>query len=296
MKALLAGLLAATAVESSLADELGLKVAIVAKEPPTEVLVRKAEGMEEPIVLQLDPTNGTYYALLARPTLSELTAVKKNSIDYRVVARWKDGKEQLFLKLEAQLPPVVALKIFRNQEQFTDAALTQIEKLGSDLDSLFEKYCRARAFHLHWRFDIKQPEIFIALRSAKVWFDAAVALSNWPKSPLGMDPEIKAIMEEYERHANQDTNFRDRYRKYAAAGYVMGMLDDVATSEYAFVGQIPKLVAAGKHQQAWEMNAKALSVLANEPAEMQRLVLQRQGVSLDLLRSNETFLSKRVGG
>lgn len=276
------------------AEEIALQIAVIAKDAPTQIAMQEEEGMQS-IVFQKNQADGMYRVQVPRPKPETLAAAKKLSLEYRLIASWPDWKEQIFLKLQSRLPSVVAFKLYRNQNAFDDVALSQIESLGTDLESTIERYCRARAFHLHWR--LKQlPEYYSALRSARIWFDAAVALATRPNSPFGMDRDVKKIMDDYENRARKEPQFNSRYRKFASAGYVTGMLDDVKTSEYAFVGMVSKLAGEGKYKEALDLNTKAISVLAEEPASVRKLVQKRQGVDLDLLRGNEAFLVNKVGG
>ena len=276
------------------ADEIALQIAVVAKDAPAQFAMQEEDGMQS-IVFRKNQADGMYRVQVPRPKPETLAAAKKLSLEYRLVASWPDWKEQIFLKLQSRLPPVVAFKLYRNQNAFDDVALSQIESLGTDLESTIEKYCRARAFHLHWRLK-RLPDYYSALRSARIWFDAAVVLATRPNSPFGMDRDVKKIMEDYETRARQDRPFNSRYRKYASAGYVTGMLDDVKTSEYAFVGTVSKLTAEGKYKEALDLNTNAISVLTEEPETVRKLVQKRQGVDLDLLRGNEAFLANKAGG
>lgn len=277
-----------------IAQEITLQVAVIAKDAPAQVFMEEEEGIQS-IAFQHSQTDGPYSGRVARPKPNALADAKRLSLDYRLVAKWTDGKEQLFLKIQSQLPDLIALTLYHIQDAFNNVALDRIDGLGTDLDSLIEKYCRARAFHMHWRKDLSQSENFIALRSARVWFDAAVALAIRPNSPFRMDGDIVKIMNDYEEKASQNKRFNSRYRKYVPSGYVRGMHNDVKTAEYAFVGLVPRLVAEGKYQEAYELNSKAYSVLSGESESTRKLVEKRQGVNLELLRSNEAFLATKAG-
>lgn len=281
-------------VQVCIAQEITLQVTVIAKDAPAQVLMEEEEGVQS-IAFQRSQTDGPYSGRIARPKPDALADAKKLALDYRLVASWTDEKEQLFLKIQSQLPDLIALKLYHNQDAFNDEALNKIDRLGTDLDSLIEKSCRARAFHRHWRFEKHLPEHFIALRSARIWFDAAVALAIRPNAPFRMDGDIMKIMNDYEEKARQNNNFNSRYRKYVPSGYVQGMVDNVKTAEYAFVGLVPRLVAEGKHQEAYELNSKAYSVLSGETESTRKLVEKRQGVNLELLRSNTAFLATKAG-
>lgn len=268
-------------------QDLALQVAVVSREAPAQVVMQE-EGAMQRIQFQLNEGDRTYRAQLPWPK-----GGRKLSQEYRLVATWSDWKEQLFLKLRSQSPSPVLFTLFRNQDAFNDEALSNIERLGSDLDSLLEKYSRARAFHLTWRYEKKLPEYYLALRSARVWFDTAVSLSMRSNAPFGMDSDIKKIMDDYETRAAQDNRFARRYRAYVVSGYVRSMLEHVEAADYFIVANVRKLTREGRFQEAYELNDRALSVLEAEPERVQRLVEKRQGVNLDLLRENKAFLTIR---
>lgn len=107
---------------------------------------------------------------------------------------------------------------------------------------------------------------------------------------------MQTIMAEYEKLVASDERFRNRYRRYANPGYVSATLNQVATAEYWFVGEIPRLVASGNLAEAQEVNSKALEVLESENPEMKRAVAVRQGVTVEMLKANSAYILTKQGG
>lgn len=276
------------------AQDITLQVAVIAQQAPGEVLMQEEEGIQS-IEFKRNQPDGKYWGKVPKPKPGVLADAKKLSINYRLVASWEDVKEQLFLKIHSQLPEQITLKLYHNQNMFDDVALSNIDRLGTDRESLIEKYCRARAFHLKWRLEKRLPKHYLALRSARIWFDAATALATKYSSLFQMDGDVVKIMDDYEARAREDSKFNSRYRRYASSKYVQGMLDEVKTAEYAFVGLVPKLVAEGKHQEAYDLNLKAYNVLSAQPESTRKLVEKHQGVNLELLRGNAAFLGMNMG-
>lgn len=288
--------LALVATGNSFADEqVDLVVQVMTSNPPAEVTVQH-ENDPENVALIRNPQDGFFHGTVPRPVTLDLAAKKKLVASYRVVASWGDASEQLYLGLRAAVPAKLSLHFYHavySADSANDIALTAIEALGTDYESTLKKYFRARAFHRYWRFENRQPEHWAALRSARLWFDAAVTLGSLSNSYYRMDDEIKTIIDQYEEHAQADANFRRRYRSYVSQGYIAGTLDQVTAADYAFVGQIPKLVATGNLDEASNLNTKALSALSNESDETRRVVLKVQGVSVDQLKANEGFIATK---
>jgi hypothetical protein len=188
------------------------------------------------------------------------------------------------------MPDTLDLSFYRDQTAFDEAAVNAIDKLPSDLESQLRKYFRSKAFHNHWRYTKTDPENYLALRSARIWFDAAVGLVNRVNSPFRMDPEVVSVMEEYEQKAKSNSRFRERYRKYAQPGYVTATLQQVSASDFAVVSRIPSLIAAGKIEEAGLLNATALEALSEAGPDLRQAVLKHRGINVELLKKNEVLL------
>ena len=80
-----------------------------------------------------------------------------------------------------------------------------------------------------------------ALRSAKIWFDAAYKLVEMQPSIFRMDEEIENIVTSYEKKGEENPRFRDRWRKYTKDGYISGMKRQLGVIDYLFVGNIARV-------------------------------------------------------
>lgn len=183
----------------------------------------------------------------------------------------------------------------RRCTEYKYPGLNTIEALGTDFTSVLQKYFRARNFHRYWRTTNGMPQHTAAIRSARLWFDAAVTLVKRQNSVFRMDDEIQKIMNEYEDLARRDASFRKRYRRYASNGYVTGTIEQVIAAPYAFVGDILKLIEDGRLDEAQQLNTKALSVLSNSPKDVQKIILKQQKINVELLTGNARYISVRQG-
>jgi hypothetical protein len=276
------------------ADRIEINVRIVSKDVPVQVTVQNENDIQ-PADLSRDRVDGTFKITLPRPSARELEQAKLLVAPYRLVASWGEAKEQVFLGLRSTAPKDLNLRVYHETLEYDDSALSAIEALGTDFESVQQRYFRSRAFHRYWRYKNRMPEHAASLRSARLWFDAAVRLVKWPNSVFRMDDEIKKVMEDYEDRAKSDPSFSPRYRRYTSPGYVRGTLEQVLVVDYAFVGDIPKLVKDGQFGEAGELNRRALTVLSNESSEVQRIVMQLQRINVDLLMQNAAYISTRQG-
>lgn len=212
-------------------------------------------------------------------------------LPHRLVVNWSDSNDdQLYLGFRYPMPRQLDLSVYRDQGAHDDAALNVVDRLGTDLEGLLKKYFRARAFHKHWRFELRNSENYLAIRSARIWFDAATELARRRNSPFRMDPEVVKVMREYEQLARASTVFSNRYRKYVPPGHVEATLAQTAAADFAFVGLIPGLVQAGNVEEARTLNSVALEALESAPADLRKAVARHQGVNLELLRRNAAVL------
>lgn len=270
-----------------LADEIELRVTIRAPIAPTVVTIQRENTVDE--ILNLAPTGNVYAATVNRPS------AKEHSIPYELISSWSDGKEQLYLTFDSRTSGKVDIPVLHPTESSDRATLDSIEALGTDFSSMLERYFRARALHKKWRYDNKQPQTQVALRSAKIWFDASANLAKRANTYFRLDKEIEEIMASYEKQAASDPSFLSRYRKYASAGYIAATLEQVYAAQYRFVGEIPTLVADQRLDEAQDLNDKAIAVLENETPDMKRIISKRQGVDLDLLKANSAYISTLRG-
>lgn len=287
-------LIATTYLKSAHAtDQLEIVASIQAQSGPSVVSIERQHSLHKVELSQL-PGQREYSTAVPRPTPTELAKVKLVAVPYLLVASWADGKEPVYLELSSLTPRKIAIRITHEPVNDTRPALDAIEALGNDYESTLQRYFRARAFHRKWRYEHRLPEHQVAIRSARIWFDAAATLVKYAQSYFRMDDEVRGIMTDYETRAKSDPQFGKRFRLYANAGYVASTLAQVEVARYGFVGAIPTLVADGKLGEAAALNTRAINVLENETPEVKRSVERFQGVNLRLLRANEAYLNTRL--
>jgi hypothetical protein len=271
------------------AGDLQFTVRVIADKPATEASLESEDGSRQ--AFAKDPSSGRFLGKLDQSALAPALGSSKIVSEYRVVVRWADTtSEQLYLGLKVPPPQQLDVSFYRDQTAFDLPALEAIDKLGTDVESTFQKFFRARAFHRYWHFDQNNPDYWLALRSARIWFDAATRLAQLRNSPYRMDPDIVEIMRQYEEKATRDASFRKRFRQYANEGYVEATVAQTRAADYAFIGQIADLRLSGQIDQARVLNEKAIAALSSEPADVQKAVLQNQHVDLKLLTRNAAAL------
>jgi hypothetical protein len=268
--------------------DLKMTVKVVSPVAPSAVTVERDDDMQKH-TLTRNP-EGSYSGTLPAQDM----AASRSSVvlPHRLVVSWSDNNnDDLFLGFRYPVPAQIDLSVYRDQSAYDEPALNAVDRLGTDLDSLLKKYFRARTFHRHWRFDASLPENYLAIRSARIWFDASTALSQRKNSPFRMDPEIVKLMRDYEQQARSPSGFARRYRIYVPAGYVEATLTQTAAADFAFVGLIPALVQAGKIEDARALNNAAMEALESAPADLRKAIGRHQGVNLDLLKGNAAVLN-----
>lgn len=266
-------------------DEIELRVTMLGPTTPTSVTILQ-DGTLDEIALNSATTGRVYTASVNRPPTDQ-----PSPIPYQLVATWSDGTEVLYLALNSTTSGKISIPVLHPIESSELATLDNIEALNIDLQSMLARYYRARAFHKKWRYEFQQPETQVALRSAKIWFDASANLAKRTNSYFRIDEEIKTIMSDYESKAVDDEVFRSRFRKYVGTGYISATLEQVYAAQYQYVGAIPKLVANQQLEEAQRLNDKAISALQNEPTSIRAIVSKHQGVDLDLLKANAAYIS-----
>lgn len=291
MKMAMRGLAAAMVLHAaapSVAVELNVRV--VSDKSPAGVSIRAEDSLES-IALAKDAAAERYSGNLdAAPASSSVFGVPM-----RLIADWPNGQqEQLYVALRNPTPQRISLSFYRDQAAFDESSLNAVDRLGTDVESKLRKYFRARAIHKYWSFEQNLPDHYLALRSARIWFAAAVDLSKPAASPLRMDEEVKQIMEAYEKRAGEDKRFAGLFRKYAKDGYVTATLRSVAASEFAVLGEIQKLAGKGRFEEAEQLNTMGLSALRAAPPETRAAVLQEWKVNVELLEANAAPLAARI--
>ncbi len=278
-------------IQHVFADDIKLRVVTMNKSPtPKEVSIENENTTNK---IALDQATGNIFTTsISRPPIKE----ELKPSPYRLVSMWdNDENEQLYLAFSSRTPRTVEIQVQHLIESPDLPTLENIDALNSDFSSMLKKYFRARALYKKWRLIGGQSTHKIAIRSAKIWFDASVNLAKLTNSYFRIDEEIKAIMADYEKKAKNDSWFREQYRNYASSGYISATLEQVLAAQYQFVGEIPTLVANQRLDEAQDLNEKAVAALERESLHTRRIVSKRQGIDLDLLKANTAYISTLQG-
>lgn len=273
---------------------------IVCERQPTKVTLN-IEGGIHPQVMGRSGGPNTYSTSMSRSSIPKLANTSKGQLiaPYRLVADWRDTKEDIYLGIRPNTPENISLIIYHfkyseNDPNYNDAnykELSKIESLGSDFESLLEKYFRARAFHKAWRHDKQLPDHTNAMRSARLWFDAAYRMVEKNYSIFRMDEEASNIIDDYEKRAKGNNKLQKRWRKITKVGYIYGMKRQLKAIDYMFIREIPILVSKGQFKLADHLNAIALTSLSTADKDTVYTVNKLQGINIDLLRKNEIYIS-----
>jgi hypothetical protein len=264
-----------------------VSVRVIANNPPDDLAIQSEDGQVS-AALTWNQSATRFETKLPQPSSEASTQLVA---PYRLVANWGGESEQEFLGLRTPYPEHLRVTLYHQPIQFTVADLGKIEALGSDFEGTLCRYARARAFHKHWRYELEQPGHAAALRSAKLWFDAAYSLATRANSIFRMDEEAAKIMVDYEEQAKNDEPFRTRFRRYVSPGYLAGMNAQLLAHDFTAVGKIPELISKGRLDEAMSVNDKAIAVLAEQTPENRRSVLQKQGVSVAMLQENSKYIA-----
>ena len=142
---------------SANAGDLQFTVRVVADKPATEASLESEDGTRN--AFTKDPVTGRFVGKLGHDSYVATLPDSKIVSAYQVVVRWADTtSEQLYLGLKVPPPQQLDVGFYRDQATFDLPALEAIDKLGSDMESTFQKFFRARAFHRYWHFDQKNPD------------------------------------------------------------------------------------------------------------------------------------------
>jgi hypothetical protein len=273
---------------TSHAQEIKLRVKVISTVAPTGALM-ESDANSGNYEFNKDAASGVFTSRIPAPDVDKIKAYEKIVSPHRIVVSWPDSREQLFIGLRSPLPSALEVSVYREPVAFDEDYLRKIDALPSDLESTLQKYFRARTFHNYWRFK-NQATFYLALRSAKIWFDAATRLATRPNSIFMMDPDVKAIMSRYEEMAKTDSKFKQRLREHTGAGYVAGTLSQISAVEFSSVGMIPRLKGEGRIEEARMINTKALATLADAPDDVRESVLKHQRIDVELLKANQRVL------
>ncbi len=107
-------------------------------------------------------------------------------------------------------------------------------------------------------------------------------------------------MEDYEERARTNPGFRKRFRKYVKGGYITAMVSNVRAAGFAFVGDLPRMLAEGRKEpvqtlkKVSSLNNHALAVLSKSTPAQRKELAKRQGVTVKLLQRNAAFFDSRL--
>lgn len=271
------------------AQEMKLRVKVISAVAPTGATM-ESDANSGNYEFNKDTASGVFTSVIPAHNIDKIKAYEKIVSPHRIVVSWPDGREQLYIGLRSPLPATLEVSVYRESITFDDDYIRKIDALPSDMESTLQKYFRARTFHNHWRFTEKNATFYLALKSAKIWFDAATRLATRPNSIFMMDPDVKAIMSTYEEMAKTDSKFRQRLRDHTGAGYVAGILSQISAVEFSSVGMIPRLKGEGRIEEARIINTKALATLEDASDDVRESVLKYQRISVDMLKANQRVL------
>lgn len=279
--------------EAYCVEGIELRVRVFAETHPTQITLTKKNTIQCINLKKYQQGDEVYETSIPHPWYNEYEN-KGNSnqlvVPYLLVASWGESKEQLYLGIRPLCPNEVNLRMYHKSFECSYATLSDIEALGSDFDSVLRKYFRARYFYNKWRYVNHQPLHVAAIRSARMWYDAAAELVQLSKSVFRMDEEIEHIMKSYENLAKQDKSFEKRFRRYTRNGYINGIDQQLFAANYKFVGKIPFLVKKGHLAEAKKLNALALKAFNSQSETYQKIISMHQGINKDLLVNNSQYI------
>lgn len=256
----------------------------------------KLEHETEPISLGFQPGTmaGQFRASLDVNDLLGSIPSMELTHPFQLVVDWDKWSETLYVTVSRLAPPPRVVICIDSPEQSTSfklADLERIELLSGGLDAMVTKYLRARRFHLYWR-GLGQHEHQIAIRSARVWFDAATALSTRQQRVFRSDAAVIDIVDQYlaMAAANPDSSLAARIRAHFPQRVVMASRAQIAAAPFSVVGEIPNLISEGRITEAALLNSAALRSLQEGTDELRDVVLAAQRINVEMLSANGRYL------
>lgn len=272
------------------ADALDVQVEVRGSVQPDGVSLQSDASLD-PVAMAPVANGSAYGVVMDRKTLLPSGATRL-SVPVQLVLDWPSAAESLFLSIGPTTPGRIRLRVVdpTRPASFDVAALNAIDSLGQDTASLLQRYVTARRFHRHWRFDKASPNHEIAIRSARIWFDAQTALVKRQPNVFSTDPELASALDQYRRDARTDPDVRRRFLRYFPTGLVTAANQQVMAAPFSAVGEVPRLVSLGRIEQALQVNAAAMDALAGGDDQLRAAVLSKQGVNESLLEDNDRYL------
>jgi hypothetical protein len=191
---------------------------------------------------------------------------------------------------------IINLRVFVPDASKTN--VTDVERLENRLSTSKDKetavpvYFESREIFRYWSG--ANPEHNLAIRTAKVWFDAAFRLATSGRAPrYRMDQSATDVLQGYEDRAAKDRSFERELRAVISAGYLKGMKQQLEALDFQRVALVGELVRAGDLESARLINEDLLQTYTGMQPEQKAAVIKFQGVSEDALKANRAYIMTR---
>jgi hypothetical protein len=242
-----------------------------------------------PKEISFDPKLSAFVmTLIVEPV--QISDAKTKTLWRKYVVTTSDATraQTIYIRAGTGLPRKVDLEVLVPNVKNDFAALSAIDQIPStDYRGLLRKYFESRAFHRQWAHN---PTHEVAIRSAKIWFDAAYSLAIRQNSAFAMDPEAVAILEGYEAQAKSSGSLLNRLRRYVKDGYVKAMVDQLSVRDFEIVQLVPVLVRQNNLAEASRVNDYLLERLTGLDGALQATAIKTQRITPQMLESNKSYL------
>jgi hypothetical protein len=269
-----------------------ISVTIDGHETPEAVKLENA-FLATPVEFAPQRNERLFVAHLSLQDVSDGQAVSLTN-PVQLVVEWplRNESESVFMMVGVGSPRVISVTIDGPTEtaKFDLAALDEIDSRGSDLSSTVVRYLHARRFYRHWRFQKRQPMHQVALRSARIWFDASTALVTARPTIFRPDPDIEGFVREYLTDKRLTDMQRNRVAKYFPERILAAADAQKRSAPYSVVGDIPNLIKTRQVSEAARVNSAAHTALLAADPQTRTAVARNQGVTLDLLNANAQYI------
>jgi hypothetical protein len=272
------------------ADALDVQVEVRGSVQP-EAVSLQSDASLDPVAMAPAASGSAYGVVMDRKTLLPSGATKL-SVPVQLVLDWPTAAESLFLSIGPTTPGRIRLRVVdpTRPASFDVSALDAIDSLNQDTASVLQRYVMARRFHRYWRFKKASPNHEIAIRSARIWFDAQTALVKRQPNVFSTDPELASALDQYRRDSRTDPDVRRRFLRYFPTGLVTAANRQVIAAPFSAVAEVPKLIDLGRYDEALQVNAAAMDALTGGDDQLRAAVLATQGVNTALLENNDRYL------
>lgn len=281
--ALLSGICLLGAAPPVWSETYRINVGIRASASPSEVKLLPRDAALMPVgstdlQLKAAPDGKSYLTDLAMPA-------ERLEGRFLLVATWQTGRPQsLPLRLYSTGPKTLNVKILDLRRPAVRGTIDALDDAAVDFDFLIEKYFVARDVYR----EIKNHKNAVKQKAFKIWYDASFRLhTDFPF--IGRDEEVIKLGEAVPRLAAQDPTFLSLLP--VASSYYTSMNELFLAAKWSDVAQIQALRRDGKIKEAQDLNAMFLKQLQAAPADERRAVAKRQGITLDMLSKNASYLA-----